>query len=751
MPTTQTSNAIGTARQFTQQPPQTYQRQLILPHFGENVRASETTQGAALARSLGVLSAAVEQYRVDYDKRQREIADKVVPILYGQNDHDTRLTMNSIAMLQQAGIGDLQDNPYALAMVDQLRGQEISSEVHKKYEAYVSQMKLPENLGKEIQNYDDFFNENVQKYLDNITVNNKYALNNGLYESRVVNTGKVASKFIAEKTEEMSINRSESIASFVSENTRNRWNWTDEDRENFANQLGNMLTTTQERDPTKNYQILQNMLKTVAMNTGDYSLIQKIGETPLYGGATKVSDYINVEQFKDVANESNRTHWMQRTRDVYDKMSKAKDKKSLFAIVDGLENPEDKQIAAEFVSGRLSAIEAEERAQRNIARAAAASATKAQVGNMNMKAQIEAVMNGQTQDAMGNGIATSSEQYKALGFTEAQLVLAVNDAYNGLDLSKPEDLSKMMRLAYHPAFHNFLVRSYTLNATAGINSLTVNGEMSPMLQRVVDLYQQSPGMCNSLLSDDTLKASIACIANEGVDKFMAVRNILSDSEQLKQVDTDLAPYIEDSLSGSSLPPLAGGDTYEGFSYGEPNSGDLKSLFKSHARVYRAMGASADEACMKAREAIASEFYVFNGAPIPKSIVRLVDIGGTDEDTARSAFYWVLASRFKEYCGSTVYPDSVRVSYVAGNASGNSMFLFVGPNGSTQVALNDIVSEAKANLEQSGNQTYDAPEEETSSQDDNTSTYQYTETSQYVDPGDSSWQSDVGNFISNLFG
>lgn len=751
MPTTQTSNAIGMARQFTQQPPQTYQRQLILPHFGENVRASETTQGVALARSLGVLSAAVEQYRVDYDKRQREIADKVVPILYGQNDHDTRLTMNSIAMLQQAGIGDLQDNPYALAMVDQLRGQEISSEVHKKYEAYVSQMKLPENLGKEIQNYDDFFNENVQKYLDNITVNNKYALNNGLYESRVVNTGKVASKFIAEKTEEMSINRSESIASFVSENTRNRRNWTDEDRENFANQLGNMLTTTQERDPTKNYQILQNMLKTVAMNTGDYSLIQKIGETPLYGGATKVSDYINVEQFKDVANESNRTHWMQRTRDVYDKMSKAKDKKSLFAIVDGLENPEDKQIAAEFVSGRLSAIEAEERAQRNIARAAAASATKAQVGNMNMKAQIEAVMNGQTQDAMGNGIATSSEQYKALGFNETQMLLAVDEAIGTLNFDNPNDMAKLMRLAYHPAFHNAFARSTNLNATAGINSLTVNGEMSPMLQRVVDLYKRSPELCNSLLSEDTLKASIACIANEGVDKFMGVRNILGNSEQLKQVDADLAPYIEDTLSGSSLPPLAGGDTYEGFSYASPNSGDLRELFRSHARVFRAMGMSANDACDNAKYKIASEYYVYNGAPIPKSAVNLVNIGGTDEDTSRSAFYWVLATRLKDYCGGTVNPDDVQVSFVAGNANGSSMITFLSSRGYQQVALNDIVSEAKANLEQSGNQTYAAPEEETSSQDDDTSTYQYTETSQYVDPGDSSWQSDVGSYISSLFG
>lgn len=220
----------------------------------------------------------------------------------------------------------LQDNPYALALIDQLRGQEISSEIHKKYEAYVSQMKLPENLGKEIQNYDDFFNENVDKYLSNVTVNNKYAMNNGLYEARVVNTGKVASKFVAEKSEEMSINRAESIASFVSENTRNVWNWTDETRETFANQLANMLTTTQERDPNKNYQILNNMFKTIASNTGDYSLIEKIANTPVYGGATTIGEYINAEQFKDLANETNKAHWMERTRNIYDKLAECKDK-----------------------------------------------------------------------------------------------------------------------------------------------------------------------------------------------------------------------------------------------------------------------------------------------------------------------------------------------------------------------------------------------------------------------------------------
>lgn len=382
--------------------------------------------------------------------------------------------------------------------------------------------------------------------------------------------------------------------------------------------------------------------------------------------------------------------------------------KSLYEVVDGFEDPEDRQIASGFVSGRISAIEAEERAQRNIEKANALRMQQAQMGQLNMQAQIEAIMNGQTQDAMGNGIATSAAQFKLLGFSEDQMILAVDNAFNSLDFDNPESMSKLMRLAYHPAFHNAFSRATNLNAVAGINSLTVNGEMSPMLQKVVDLYKRSPELTNSLISEDTTKASIACIANEGVDRFMGVRNILSNSEQLKQVDSDLEPYINDSLAGASLPALAGGDIYEGFSYASPNSGDLRDLFKSHARVFRALGMSPDEACLEARYKIASEFYVFGGAPIPKSAVNLVNIGGTSPEDSRATFHWVLGSKLKEYCGGTVDPNDVSISYVAGNANGSAMITFMSPNGYRQISLSDIISEAKADLTQAGNTTYDPP-------------------------------------------
>ena len=158
MPTTQTSNAVGTARQFTPQPQSTYQRQLLVPQFGGNIRATETSKGAQLAGALGVLSEAIGQFSSDYDKRQKEIADAVVPILYGREDHETRLTMDGIAMVNKAGIGGLQDNPYALALIDQLKGQEISSEIHKRYDAYTSQERLKGTLEEEIKSYDEFFN-----------------------------------------------------------------------------------------------------------------------------------------------------------------------------------------------------------------------------------------------------------------------------------------------------------------------------------------------------------------------------------------------------------------------------------------------------------------------------------------------------------------------------------------------------------------------------------------------------------------
>ncbi len=110
--------------------------------------------------------------------------------------------------------------------------------------------------------------------------------------------------------------------------------------------------------------------------------------------------------------------------------------------------------------------------------------------------------------------------------------------------------------------------------------------------------------------------------------------------------------------------------------------------------------SANDACDNAKYKIASEYYVYNGAPIPKSAVNLVNIGGTDEDTSRSAFYWVLATRLKDYCGGTVNPDDVQVSFVAGNANGSSMITFLSSRGYQQVALNDIVSEAKGELRSS---------------------------------------------------
>ena len=711
MPTTQTSNAVGTARQFTPQPQSTYQRQLLVPQFGGNIRATETSKGAQLAGALGVLSEAIGQFSSDYDKRQKEIADAVVPILYGREDHETRLTMDGIAMVNKAGIGGLQDNPYALALIDQLKGQEISSEIHKRYDAYTSQERLKGTLEEEIKSYDEFFNDNVQEYLDQTPINNRYAMDRGLYESRVVNTGKVASKFVSEKEEQMSINRAESISAFVSENTRNRWKWTDEEITDFTNQIGNLLTTTQERDPTKNYQILSNLVKTIAENTGDYRILEKLKDTPVYGDSV-IGNFIDIEKFKDIANESNSKHWMERKRTIYDGMSNCKDKKSLYAYVDSLD-AEDREIASGMIGGRLSAIEAEERQKRATDYAFQKAQQKAIVGSLNLSAQIEAIMNGQTVDAMGNPIALSAADYKALNYSETDMQTAVNTALSNLNPDNTEDVAKFMRLVYHPAFKKISSDTITNFAAMGLNSLTPdNPNMSPMLQEVVSLYTKVPGYFNDVLTDSTTKASVMCLANFGVDKYLQVRDTLNDSSRLKALDDEMEPYVNDGISTMSLPMLDDGNSYDGFSYTEPNSAQLRETYVNYSRVYRAMGFTPSEAIRQAGFKVASEYYTFNGCPIPVAATRLCDIGGTDPDTCRSAFQWVLRTRFNNYCASKgIDPSVVAVTYNNQQANGTALISFVTSAGTQTYPLMDLVEEARANLRQSNNQTYAPPEGE----------------------------------------
>lgn len=714
MAVTQTSNAVGTAKQFTPQPQSTYQRNLVLPSFGNNIRAAQTNKGAELAQSLGIVSAALGQYNSDHDKRQKEIADAVIPILYGREDHDVRLTMDGIAMVNKAGIGDLQDNPYALALIDQLKGQEISSEIHKRYQAYTSQERLKGTLQDEIKSYDEFFNDNVQEYLDRTTINNAYAMDNGLYESRVVNTGKVASQFVTDKAAEMSINRAESISTFVSENTRNRWKWTDDEISTFTSQIGNLLTTTQERDPTKNYQIMDNMLKTIAENTGNYTILEKLKDAPVYGNQ-KLSDFIDVEKYKDLANESNRKHWMEITRNIYDKVSACKDKKSLYAYVDGLSG-EEKSIASTMIGGQIASIEAEERQKKMIELAAQKAQQKAIVGNMNLNSQLNAVLNGQTTDSMGNAVALSADDYKTLGFTDTDVQTAINGVLSNLNPDNPDDVSKFMRLVYHPAFKKAATETITNFAAMGLNSLTPdNPTMSPMLQEIVNLYAKVPGYFNDVLTDATTKASIMCVANFGVDRYLQVRDILNDSGRLKALDDEIGGYVNEGISTLSLRSLADGSTPDGFSYTEHNSDQLKETYRNYARVFRAAGFSAAESARQAGYKVSSEYFTFNGCPIPVAATKLCDIGGTSDDTCRSAFYWVLGSKFNEFCSSKgLDPSMVTVSYVNERANGTGLISFTSSGSSNIVTypLMSLVEEARANLQQSDNQTYEAPAEET---------------------------------------
>lgn len=719
----ETSNAVGTARQFTPQPASTYQRQLTTPNGGMGfIKAARSTLGEDLANALGVVGDGLDTLRVEQDKRQKEIAEKIAPILYGRENHDTRLLMNGIAMVNKSGIGDLQDNPYALAVIDRLKGQEISAEIHKRYKAYTSQERLKGTLQEEIKSYDEFFEEHVQEFLDNTSVNNRYALDTGLYESRVVNTSKVAEEFVGEKAEEMSITRAESLFSYVDDRTRNKWAWSKEDIEDFSTQVGNILTTTQERNPQRNQQIISTILKRVAQNTGSPELIESLKNATIYGDQ-RLGNLVDVEQYKELADESNKTHFMQKTRDVYDKLSKITDVKALYASVDEMEDPEARNIASGMLGGFVRQIEADKKADARLQKTLQARATQYAQGQLNLQAQIEAIKDGRTADVFGNGIALTSQQLRDAGFSDSDLQNVIYSELGNTRWDDPESMTRTKRLFFHPTFIQDASRAMSYFATAGLQSLSAaNPQPSEMLLRCVEMYKADPSGFSALVKDTTTQAGIMCVADMGIDTYLRAADQLKDSNKVAQLQSDLSGYVENGISTMSLPDLADGSSYTGFTYGEPNSADLRDRYSKYALVYRATNMSVAESISATNYKIASEYYSYRGCPIPKGVVKLADIGGTSESDCRSTFYWVIEQRLKQFCSyQGVDPSFASVSFSSGNGTvGGALITFMLPNGEYMQepieGRNGIATEARADLVQVDGVPAPAPQ----SADDNNS-------------------------------
>lgn len=157
MPTNEIENRVGTQRQFTKQPGSTYQRNLR----GVQDSTQFTAQGIGyrgrfLANALADFGNQILNYGVASEERKRTIAQRAVAIANGatKEDWETRSTMG---LLADAGLGgQLTNNPYAVALIEEGRGKFSNSQMNLAYQDIIDKEGRRQTVGEEVQRYQKF-------------------------------------------------------------------------------------------------------------------------------------------------------------------------------------------------------------------------------------------------------------------------------------------------------------------------------------------------------------------------------------------------------------------------------------------------------------------------------------------------------------------------------------------------------------------------------------------------------------------
>ena len=160
----QVSNALGTERQFTKAPERSYSKQLISPKMSKGINY-EDTGSARLARILNewaddipnIMKRREQRIEADESFKGYEVAT------HPENIGKEGLTAQ--AMFANAGMPELLDSPYAMAVVEKYRGENAIRDIRNRYfeEVVLKEGRCPTRK-EEMDRWLNFANEKRKEY-----------------------------------------------------------------------------------------------------------------------------------------------------------------------------------------------------------------------------------------------------------------------------------------------------------------------------------------------------------------------------------------------------------------------------------------------------------------------------------------------------------------------------------------------------------------------------------------------------------
>ena len=632
------ASALGTQRQFTKQQEAPYQKKLITPYFGGGISASVDNNAMSLARSLGLLETGLIGEAVAMDKRAEMIGKAEADRIFAVTNEKDREKLTTLDILGKSGNFDIADNPYAVARIDELRGQHLNTLFKQEYENdVIPNQDLPDNSQQNILNFETFMDNKLKD--SGVKAYNRTAFEKGFYGSRPLDVLQQDASYRKRRQADLESSRNAAIIAKGDDlvlQSLNGMSGADFAKKAQDWQTDPMLTGMSTSDRIK---LVEGMAKSLSSH-GNMEQMKAWGDTIVYhkndGTPVRVKEVIPFGTYTEMTEKAGVHLMNQKTRDFLDSL---KDVPSA-ALWDKYEEVKKKdplffeQIVSTYEVVKNRAVRAEKKAAKEAA-AAQANVFRQQLVSSTLDDKYNCFILNKDVDSEGNPIYddTISVDGKRVKISDAEIIAWGNDKLAQFAASLPADEAgaKAMQLLKMPQMDG-LVKAMKGNVGNVLSSLSTQSlthdeagslQLPAGLNKYVNMYKTDKETFRYLFGEQGEKISVlsdlidANGLEEGVSKFALARENMSNPDFKKAVDksADTNVGFDSTLS---IPLLGGNGSTEDVQF-FANS-EVQKMLSQSFKTNMYCGQSESDALENARRRTSEYFLSYNGCAFPKAFL-----------------------------------------------------------------------------------------------------------------------------------
>lgn len=362
------ANAVGVAQQYMPQEKEVYRARLQGVQQNWNVTADTNDINGKTAQALEALGVRIGDYSLQKEKQDYEYANLYARQLFNQTTESEKKKLSAMQLVTHYGSYKLTDNKYAVAIIDEARGEWINNELHAAYLDWRKTQPPVATEAEEGQRYVDWMQKEKEKIIgtDGVFIDNWHAFENGFNKRALEQRSQVANIHYENKEQEQKIVRATSLTSEITEiasGLKYQTKTPEEYQSAFAPVMEKFNSTIRwGSDPVGEIKLLRGFAQTIVEQTGSKDAIKAFGELTLPDGR-KIAEIISPSLYYDLANKTSEYLRNQEAIEMRKYFDEFTSSSALKADVEKMmgEDPEKYRRYAPYIDKEVNRLDREEK------------------------------------------------------------------------------------------------------------------------------------------------------------------------------------------------------------------------------------------------------------------------------------------------------------------------------------------------------------------------------------------------------